>query len=235
MKSDNYNIKVITDKPVALDSPDHTDPHGTANDNTANPSFVTELNNYFDRPINYLDLGCSGGQFVVDMMKDNNLCVGLEGSDYSIPDNQKKYEEKESNQKRFMNWKKYYNKNLFTCDISEPFSVQSDDIDVKFNLISAWEVLEHIPANKLDNLFQNIYKHLTDDGIFVGSISLSEEKWHLTVEEPPFWEDVFKRNGFKMVGEDNFYDSEGPHHYLFKHRLRGKFKNSFWTTLQKDI
>jgi len=39
----------------------------------------------------------------------------------------------------------------------------------EFDLISAWEVIEHIPYEKLDNVFENIYTALKPGGIFIFS------------------------------------------------------------------
>ena len=43
--------KVITNFPVALDSPDHLYPTGAAVDNTRSPSFVSVINNFFAKKI----------------------------------------------------------------------------------------------------------------------------------------------------------------------------------------
>tara|TARA_Y100000592_G_scaffold79104_1_gene124620 strand:- start:272 stop:967 length:696 start_codon:yes stop_codon:yes gene_type:complete len=229
-------IRIETDKPVAFDSPDHIDPWGTARDNTTNINFVNELYEYFEqKPFSFLDLGCSGGQLVVDILNLNpneNISIGLEGSDYSAI-------------RKRDNWSTHYNKNLFTCDITEPFKILNDDKLMKFDIISSWEVMEHLPSDKLDNVFQNIYNHLSDDGIYACSINVGSDRpngveLHLTREKPPFWEEVFDRNGFKMVGGGGNWgegvgDKKYSHHYMFEYRARGNSKNgcSFWTTIVK--
>jgi hypothetical protein len=63
-------------------------------------------------------------------------------------------------------------KNLFTCDIKEPFEIISVD-KIKFHLITAWEVLEHIHKDDLDNIFLNIISHLDEGGYFIASTSSS--------------------------------------------------------------
>jgi hypothetical protein len=37
------SIRIETEKPIAYDSPDHIQPHGTANDNTTQPRFNRKL------------------------------------------------------------------------------------------------------------------------------------------------------------------------------------------------
>ena len=226
-------IKIITEHPVAYESPDHLYPWGTKRDNFTNENFVNEIDNYFNnQSFNFLDLGCSGGQLVIDMLglHDENISIGLEGSDYSIKHQR-------------ANWPQYHNKNLFTCDITKPFNIVNDNINVKFNLITAWEVLEHIHPDDLDGVFQNIFNHLDDDGIFAGSINMGSDapngvELHLTRQPPSYWEDVFTRNNLKMVGPGEFDNPPGQyaHHYLFTHRVRGRNNGcSFWTTLKKTI
>lgn len=224
-------ITLITNHPIAYESPDHLYPWGTKQDNSTNSNFVEEINNYFNQgPFNFLDLGCSGGQLVIDMknLHPNNIAVGLEGSDYSV-------------KHKRANWPKYHNQNLFTCDITEPFHVKKDNNNIKFDLITAWEVLEHIAPEQLDGLFQNIYNNLSENGIFAGSINMGSDKpdgveLHLTRERPPFWEEVFNRNNLEMVGNGKYdpVNEQYAHHYQFKYRVRGRDNGcSFWTTLRK--
>jgi predicted TPR repeat methyltransferase len=70
---------------------------------------------------------------------------------------------------RRANWKDLGGKRLFTCDITKPFRVRRGQQDLRFHLITAWEVMEHIHPNDLDALFQNIREHLTPGGCFIAS------------------------------------------------------------------
>ena len=68
-------IKIKATKKIATESLDHTDPRGAINDNSTNPSFINELQNYYnDRGINFMDVGCAGGQFVIDMSNKMRSC-----------------------------------------------------------------------------------------------------------------------------------------------------------------
>jgi len=129
-------IELITDYPLAYESNDHNFPHGTKNDNSTNKRFIEELHTLKQGSLNILDLGCSGGQLVVDFInhREGNKGVGIEGSDYSV-------------KRKRANCPEYYNKNLFTADITKPFTVKN----IKFDFITLWEVLEHIHKEQLPN------------------------------------------------------------------------------------
>jgi 2-polyprenyl-3-methyl-5-hydroxy-6-metoxy-1,4-benzoquinol methylase len=106
----------------------------------------------------YLDLGCSGGQLVKDFLDLGWTAAGLEGSDYS---------------QKFgrANWPVLGGKNLFTCDITKPFDLELDGRAASFHLITAWEVLEHIPTPELEPLFKTISNLLAPGGYFIASTS----------------------------------------------------------------
>ena len=63
-------ITLKTNHPIAYDSPDHVFPWGTMRDNSTNSGFIDETLDYWKQrgkgTINFLDLGCSGGQLVID-------------------------------------------------------------------------------------------------------------------------------------------------------------------------
>ena len=89
-------------KQVADDSPDHICPVGAIRDNFTSQGLIAEVKDGFDdEQISMLDLGCAGGQFVVDFIKEGDIGVGLEGSSNSLTGVGKD------------NWDKYHNKNLF--------------------------------------------------------------------------------------------------------------------------
>ena len=161
----NYNLKIETEYRIALDSPDHLAPCGTKQDNNTNRSFIFLINKLLchefpNIQLKFLDLGCAGGQLVRDFRDLGYISVGLEGSDYSL-------------KHRRANWPLLAGKNLFTCDITKPFEIESEDKKIKFNLITAWEVLEHIRREDLDNVFKNIINHLEEGGYLIASTSSS--------------------------------------------------------------
>lgn len=191
---------VDTDKPVASDSHDHKWPRGTIADNSINPRFNLKLYDYFDyrNDLRVLDLGCSGGGFVRSFLEDGFIAIGLEGSD-------------ESKKLRSAEWDTCPH-HLFTCDITSSFRVRDlNGSQVKFHCITQWEVLEHIPEESLDILFENIRSHLTDDGIFVASIDMAQDgnpitgaTYHVTLKPREWWLSKFSDAGLIPVLSHNF-------------------------------
>jgi len=160
-------VRVETNYPVAYASPDHLMPWGTANDNSTNKKFVLHMakllgGHHQSNAPAFLDLGCSGGQLVKDFITLNWTAVGLEGSDYSLKQGR-------------ANWPSLAGRNLFTCDITKPFQILLDGQPARFDLITAWEVLEHIQPNDLDTLFSNICLCLKPGGYFVASTSSTSD------------------------------------------------------------
>jgi len=147
-----------TEFPIAINSLDHIYPNGTKNDNNTSLGLIKELEIRVRKPFKLVDMGCAGGQFVIDVNKQGNIAIGLEGSDY--------------NRKHSMhNWPKYDNEFLFTCDISKPFSIlESENSPFIADIFTAWEVLEHLSLNDLDICFSNIKRHLSPSGVFLVSI-----------------------------------------------------------------
>jgi SAM-dependent methyltransferase len=179
-------LSVRTDYPVAFDSPDHLTPHGTAENNITHYGFIVKMTKLLG-PSAYLDLGCSGGQLVVDFYKMGWRAVGVEGSDYS-----KKHGRAA--------WKDWSDKILFTADIGKPF-----DINSSFELITAWEVFEHLDRDRLIQVCENI-KRFSRPGtlLIVTTASTSEvvngTELHVTQWKPDQWEKFLEANlGWKAI------------------------------------
>jgi SAM-dependent methyltransferase len=147
-------MKVKTNYPYCVDSSDFVAPIGAVNDNTTNSSYIQDVENYFNnKKISTLELGCAGGQVVFDLAARGHDSYGLEGTPYPRV-------------KKRQAWEAYDNTRLFTCDLSKPFQLLTDDNQAyKFDLISHWEFLEHLPINCLEYFTAKLYKHLKDDGV----------------------------------------------------------------------
>lgn len=208
MKPDNVGkIDVIAERPVAYDSPDHINPWGTRRDNSQNRRFNTKLGLLFhnkELPVHVLDLGCSGGGFVKSCIDDGFLAVGLEGSDYS-----KRHQRAE--------WATIPNY-LFTCDITRPFTVGWRDASgiklMQFDVVTSWEVIEHITEQDLSSVAINVERHLAPSGIWIMSVSPNEEiahgvRLHQTVRPRSWWLAKFSELGWHhLAGIDEFFNTQ---------------------------
>ena len=210
-------FEVITNHPIALESRDHTHPHGTKDDNSRNHKFNEKLYKLFgngNRQIHIMDLGCAGGGFVKDCLDDHHIAIGLEGSNFSmlaqraewatIPDN------------------------LFLCDVTKPFQINHNGVACKFDVITAWELLEHLPEEDLPQFFKNCDNHLTKTGLFIASVSPNPEFWHVCVHDKSWWLNLVDKLGWihKLSVVAYFGDDwvRGP--------LQGA-RNSFHLVLQR--
>lgn len=182
-----------TQYPVASESADHQFPRGTVNDNTRHPRFVNKVGRIFGHPVAHLDLGCSGGGLVWDFLLEGHRSYGIEGSDFSLLTQRAE-------------WRLLRN-NLFTADITRPFYFT--DVSNKpflFDIMTAWEVLEHIPEQKIGGLVRNIKENLAPGGMFVASVATFEDKddatgvvWHVTIRDKAWWSNVFVSAGFELI------------------------------------
>lgn len=205
------SYKVITEFPIAFDSEDFLVPGGTMHDSSRNHRFnelLYELTGH--KPLRILDLGCAGGGFVADCLKDGHEAIGLEGSDYSTKWDGPGGTDAERAVRKPGKRAEWANipDNLFTCDITRPFTVIDidhiliDDQDggrgyaiCQFDVISAWEVMEHLPADRLPTLCDNVKRHLAKGGMWIMSVSLQHGDYHQTVKPPHWWLELFKSQG----------------------------------------
>ena len=147
-------ITLEASKTVADDSPDHICPVGAIRDNFTSQGLIDEVKDGFDdEQIAMLDLGCAGGQFVVDFIDRGDIGIGLEGSSNSLTGVGKK------------NWDKYHDKNLFLCDITKDYQLYQDGKPMEFDFIHSEEVFEHIAPDDVEPMLDNIFKHLKEGGL----------------------------------------------------------------------
>jgi 2-polyprenyl-3-methyl-5-hydroxy-6-metoxy-1,4-benzoquinol methylase len=191
---EDRRVSVITGKPIAYDSPDHMVPWGTKQDNSVNLLFNAKLAAWIPRQdLSVLDLGCAGGGFVKSLLDTDCFAVGIEGSDYSKLN-------------RRAEWATIPNR-LFTADVTDPFQIvlERDGEDLwrrmRFTVITAWELMEHIRTDKIPVVFRNIHDNLRDAGVVIMSISPNEEviegvALHQTVQDKSWWIAECRRHGF---------------------------------------
>lgn len=181
-----YTIK--TEYPVALESLDHLYPLGTRLDNSTSVAFIEEMEQFFDgKKINFLDIGCAGGQLVLDMHARKHKAIGIEGSDYSLINKR-------------AGWTDHANELLFTCDATKLYDILEDGQPMMFDCITAWEVLEHIAQKDMTTFFGQIKKHLKPGGIFLASVSMHDKDiQHVTVSSEKIWREDILPKYFKGV------------------------------------
>jgi SAM-dependent methyltransferase len=207
-------IKINTNYPNAY-GPDYDFPsQGASQNNHSNPVYLGELERITNKTnFSYLDLGCAGGQSVVELHNRGNVSCGIEGSNLD-----KMIEESKKRNKpepRFIgdtyqpdtdvhdNWVNYKDICLFKSDITKPFELLNSDNKIqKFDVITAWDVLEHPKPEDIPDLITNIKKHLNDDGVFICLINLVSGSHHQCIKPEDWWLKIFDENGFENLGFD---------------------------------
>lgn len=184
------SVQIETKHPVAVYSDDHIHPKGTGVDNTRCPRFVGTMQRAIGDKLAFLDLGCSGGGLVFDFLLAGHDAYGIDGSDFSAKN------------KRAM-WGILPDR-LFTADVSKPFRLHTDGTTKLFNVISAWEMLEHIGTDDLETVFQNIDTHLHPDGVFIASVATEDDfhdgvNLHKTVQPRTWWLEQCSAFGFETL------------------------------------
>ncbi|SEI92738.1 MULTISPECIES: rhamnan synthesis F family protein [unclassified Variovorax] len=194
-------FKCVTDYPVAYDSPDHIHPVGTVLDHTRHPRFIRACEDFFGssgNQLSFLDLGCSAGGMVLDAVLRGHIGVGLEGSDISRLQQRAEW--------------RLLRDSLFTCDVTRPFELGRGEVETfKFDVISAWEVLEHLTAEGVEGLFANLARHTRPGSIFACSISQVDGGFtedgtplHQTLEPLPWWQERAAKYGFDVLDSKAF-------------------------------
>lgn len=143
----------------AVRSPDHLCPLGAIFDNTPAGAFLYEVEEKLGEYASILDLGCAGGQLAVDFHEAGHVAVGLEGSPHA-------------RDQGMYNWPKHGGSVLLVADVTQQFWVTDDsNYGLEFDLVTAWEVLEHIAEYDLPNFFANALGQLGANGLFVASVN----------------------------------------------------------------
>lgn len=182
---------VHCERAIAYESPDHLIPKGTKRDNSTNSWFNLKLYRLYgwNAYLRILDMGCSGGGFVKECIDDGHFAIGLEGSDYS-----KKHRRAE--------WRTIP-EHLFTCDITGDFDIYTPDTEKRmlFDVVTSWEVIEHIAEKDLPTIAENVKKHMSKDSMWIVSIAPWDDfvnglNLHQCVHPEAWWIEKFAKIGF---------------------------------------
>ncbi len=178
-------FKLESSHRIAIDSPDTQSPHGAIYNWKTNKAFVLEMVRVFGNYGTALDLGCSTGRLVKDFDNVGWSAVGLEGS--GAPE-------------RLLigPWKDCSNTMLFSCDIGKPFSISDDAAKhVAFDVVTAFDVVEHLDFERLKVLAQNIRNHTKQNSRLIITTDNSSEmpngiELHVTRWSKNKWVSFFK-------------------------------------------
>jgi hypothetical protein len=92
---------------------------------------------------------------------------------------------------------------LFTADLTKPFEVVDAENRgsgrITFDVISLWEVLEHIHERDLTAVFDNILRHMEAGGLVITSISSEVLEHHQAVRDETWWTQTFCAHGLTPV------------------------------------
>ncbi len=193
-----YNsMSVTTLTPIARESADHRHPVGAINDNYANEAFVNKLFKMYPSIQSFLDIGCAGGQLVINLVKKGIIAIGVEGSSTVLLGNGRE------------NWMKNFGKSLFFADITKPFAIQKEGEQYFFDLIHAEEVFEHLSVQEAKDTIANIKRVMTVSSILLLGISAREDCrmtrndklviLHKTVKPAEWWVGFFRDNGLATL------------------------------------
>jgi SAM-dependent methyltransferase len=128
----------------------------------------------FCQPGNALDLGCGAGYFVRWLRENGVDAWGAEPSDLT-------------NVFKAPGYQIYQ-------DISQPF-----DLERTYDLIICTEVVEHIPKELENTVFDNIVKHVGKYLVFSGATPGQGGSGHINEEPESYWFTHLTRRGLRLV------------------------------------
>lgn len=224
-------IELKTDFPIALNSHDHLMPDSTAEGLSRPTLFVRHCIDVLGGDIRTLDIGTGAAGLVYEWAVNGVLAAGIDGSDFC--------------RKNKIGYWPLLPNNLLTCDITKPFKFTNKEssVGVGFDVITSWEVLEHIAASDLAILFTNIRNNLKDNGYFICSISLVRytdqfgNPYHVTLQPKDWWKDRFEENGLQVLIDHPFNQAlfcrgNGPRFQDF-HNYERDPAAGFWLVAKK--
>ncbi len=194
-------IELKTDFPIALNSHDHLMPDSTAEGLSRPTLFVRHCIDILGVDIKTLDIGTGAAGLVYEWAVNGILAAGIDGSDFC--------------RKNKIGYWPLLPNNLLTCDITKPFKFtdKASALPISFDIITSWEVLEHIAESDLSTLFENVKNHLNNNGYFIGSVSLISymdtlgNPYHVTLKPRAWWKEMFKNNGLEILDEHPFNET----------------------------
>ena len=196
---------IRTKNPIAVTSNDHLRPHGTIHDFSESYQFCTYVLERWPGKRKLLDLGTGTGTVVDTAVKAGMDAYGVEGSD--APRKQK-----------LGGWPKMADTRLFNADLRYYFALGTErDVWIDepygptevrfypeaFDVITAWDVMEHMTEDTIDTVMENIRRH-SQEGTFVMATiqfdSHNNELYHHLLKPREWWIKKFAEYGFVDKG-----------------------------------
>ena len=141
----------------------------------------------FDSPT-FIDLGCAGGGYIREVIDDGYLGIGVDG--FSA-----------FKQNGIDGWSKHPD-HFFQLNIAKPITVESGGVPLKFDVVTAWEVAEHLYEDEIDPFVKNLANLVTDEGLIIITVSLRDDRGHFTLKPEEWWEDILINNG--LIGAHEY-------------------------------
>ena len=215
------DIFLKTDYSIALDSPDHINPHGgTRSDFTDGTDFAEYLLDLYPKKKTLIDLGTATGKVPLTMRETGMLSVGLEGSDTS-------------QKKQLSAWREMPDI-VRTCDISRPFQIIDENNNpVKFDFVTSWGVFEHIHSDRLGILWNNIVNLMHKKSIGIFNIDLGCNEFHQSGGVPQEeWRNKLEEH-FKII-EDILLNQNNINSLKDLRKLENEKLNNFLGKMERN-
>ena len=186
-------IAIETNQPIAYASNDHIAPDSTV-EGVARPTFfVRHCIDILGPHMIAVDIGTGAAGLVYEFLMNDVVALGIDGSDYC--------------RRNKIGYWPVVPDALHTCDVTYPFTARriTDGVPVQFDLITMWEVLEHIGEASLPGILANIANHLTPTGFCLGSISrlqynaVDGTPYHVTRQPKSWWRERFAAHGLDIT------------------------------------
>ena len=154
-----------------------SDMPAVAAEDARQPRFVAACERLFPgRALQHLDLGCGGGGLVWDFLAAGHQSWGVAAD-------------------RQHGFRRVVPGRFLAADLQRPFQLlREDGTPAHFDIITAWDVLERMPADAVAQLFGQIRQALGVDGVFVASVANFEAHdpatgapLHLTLQPREWW------------------------------------------------
>lgn len=156
------------------------------------------VQDHLERPcFTLLELGCGGG----DLFRFLRLFgayqyVGVDGNPVAL---------------RYSPYIREFERQFHVLNLQ-----QEIDFGVLFDVVCSFEVLEHIPEERLDQFIKTIRNHLGSHSLFLGTASLQRDlDVHVTVRPRSFWLERFRRFGLTSHPKHQVYERLLATHHPF--------------------